>query len=282
MRVVSHEVVMDTIRKNFPSEFISTKVYGVPRGGYYIAQCIQLLGLAEQVGAPEQADLIVDDIIDSGRTAEKYISQGYKFWAPFVNDVHDRVVFPWEKPTPTYEDQEDIIVQYLQAIGEDPNREGLKDTPRRVVKSWKELYGGYAQNPEEVLGGAIISDTDEMIVCEDIEFFSTCEHHMIPFHGKVHIGYMPSGEVVRLSKLARLVEVYARRLQTQEHLTAQIAKAIISYIPGCRGAMVIVNAKHLCMCARGVNKQHSSMTTSSALGVFRQEPVRAEFLSLLK
>jgi len=279
MRHLTHETVMETIRKNFPSEFYTKKVFGVPRGGYYIAQCIQTLGLAEQVGDPAQADLIVDDIIDSGNTARKYIEQGYKFWVPFVNDVNEWVVFPWEVSAEV--DQEDIITRYIQAIGDDPNREGLLETPRRVVKSWRELYSGYTKDPKDILGKVFASDTDTMVICKDIEFFSTCEHHMIPFHGKVHIGYIPSGHVVGLSKLARLVEIYARRLQIQENMTDQIAKAIMEHVPGCKGVMVVVNARHLCMCARGVGKQHSSMTTSSIQGMFKEQVVRAEFLSLV-
>jgi GTP cyclohydrolase I len=176
----------------------------------------------------------------------------------------------------------EAIKHIIEIIGDDPNREGLLDTPNRVSKSYKELFSGYSGNPKETLSRVFTCKNDEMVILKDIEFFSTCEHHMIPFFGKVHIGYIPDGKVVGISKLARLVEVYARRLQIQEQMTDQIADAIVKYLAP-KGVIVVVEATHLCMRARGVQKQNSTMITSAIRGVFKkQHDTRAEFLSLIK
>lgn len=175
-----------------------------------------------------------------------------------------------------------LVRQLITAIGDNPDREGVTKTPDRVVRSWKELYGGYACDPAKILGTTFrCPDYDEMVVLSDIEFYSTCEHHMIPFYGKAHIGYIPNKRVVGLSKLARLVDCFSRRLQIQEHLTDQIAQAITNTLKP-KGVMVVLKAKHMCMCMRGVNKQQSIMTTSSISGEFKKEGARAEFLSLVK
>lgn len=174
-----------------------------------------------------------------------------------------------------------LIRQILFYIGEDPDREGLIDTPKRVVKSWNELYGGYKIDPETVLGTTFKNESyDQMVVCKDIEIFSTCEHHMLPFFGKAHIGYIPSERVVGLSKMARLADVYARRLQIQERLTNEIADTMNNVLRP-KGVIVVIEAKHFCMCSRGVGKQHSSMVTSAVLGVFKDPAPRAEFMSLI-
>jgi GTP cyclohydrolase I len=168
----------------------------------------------------------------------------------------------------------DLFVQ----IGEDPEREGLKETPRRVVATWEKLFGGYKQKPEDVL--TVFGDElyDEMIVVKDIEFYSMCEHHMQPFFGRAHIGYIPDGKIIGLSKLPRLVEIYARRLQNQERLTNQIARGLQKILKP-KGVGVILEAKHFCMMARGVEKQHSEVTTSTLLGLFKRElNTRGEFL----
>lgn len=175
-----------------------------------------------------------------------------------------------------------IIRDLLTFIGEDPNREGLAKTPQRVIRSFKELYGGYTVDPKSVLGTTFESNGyNQMVICKDIEMFSTCEHHMIPFHGKVHIGYVPGERVVGLSKLARLVEVFSRRLQIQEKLTQQIADTLDEVLKP-KGAMVVIEAKHFCMCARGVQKQHSSMVTSAIKGGFTEKEARQEFMDLIK
>lgn len=176
---------------------------------------------------------------------------------------------------------ERIVRNLIKAIGDDPDREGLVDTPKRVVKSWKELFGGYNMSPAEVLGTTFDSASyDQMVICQDIELFSTCEHHLLPFYGKVSIGYIPGDRVVGLSKLARLVEVFARRLQIQEKLTQQIADAMRDALQP-KGVMVVVKAKHHCMCSRGVGKQNSWMVTSAIHGEFERAEVRGEFLRLI-
>jgi len=177
---------------------------------------------------------------------------------------------------------EDLVREMIARVGEDPSREGLVATPRRVVKSMEFLTHGYSQRPADVLNGALFTvDYDEMVIVKDIEMFSMCEHHMLPFFGKVHIAYIPNGKVIGLSKLPRLVEVFARRLQVQERMTTQLAEAIQEIIEP-QGVGVVIEARHLCMMMRGVEKQHSAAITSSMLGVFRQQETRNEFLSLLR
>jgi GTP cyclohydrolase I len=177
---------------------------------------------------------------------------------------------------------EELVREILSRIGEEPSREGLLDTPRRVVKSIEYLTHGYSQQPADVLNGALFTvNYDEMVIVKDIEMFSLCEHHMLPFFGKVHIAYIPNGKVIGLSKLPRLVEVFARRLQVQERLTTQLAEAIQETIQP-HGVGVVIEARHLCIMMRGVEKQHSSAVTSAMLGQFRKQETRNEFLSLLR
>lgn len=167
----------------------------------------------------------------------------------------------------------------LSYIGEDPDREGLKDTPRRVVSAWDEMTQGYGQDPEVVLGTDFDGDGyDEMIVVPHIEFVSCCEHHMLPFLGEAHVGYIPRRRIVGLSKVARLVDVFARRLQVQERLTKQVADAIRNVL-NPRGVGVAIRAKHSCMSCRGVMKQRAEMVTCTLYGVFRKPEVRAEFMA---
>ena len=177
---------------------------------------------------------------------------------------------------------EDLVKQTLIEIGEDPDREGLIKTPERVARSLKYLTRGYTQDINKVINGAIFTqDCDDMVIVKDIEFYSLCEHHMLPFFGKCHIGYIPKGKVFGVSKLARLVDVFARRLQIQERMTQQIAQQIFEIIEP-EGVGVVVEAQHLCMRMRGVEKQNSQMVTSSMLGSFRKETAtRMEFLSLV-
>jgi GTP cyclohydrolase I len=176
---------------------------------------------------------------------------------------------------------EELVRDILKTIGEDPDREGLLDTPKRVVKSWETLFGGYNQRPEDVLKTTFTIDCDEMVICKDIEFYSTCEHHMLPFFGKCHIGYIPKSKVVGLSKLARLLEIYSRRLQIQEQLTNQIADSLMNVLKPI-GVGVIIEAKHFCMMCRGINKKNSSMITSAIRGIFQNSTVKNEFHTLIK
>ena len=177
----------------------------------------------------------------------------------------------------------DQIKQILLDIGEDPNREGLIDTPERVEKSLRFLTSGYTRNIDEIINNAIFeAESDDMIIVKNIEFYSMCEHHMLPFYGKCHIGYIPQGKIFGVSKLARLVDCFARRLQIQERLTKEVAAIILEKITP-EGVGVVMEAQHMCMTMRGVQKQESLMVTSSMLGSFRNEQAtRAEFLNLIK
>ena len=177
---------------------------------------------------------------------------------------------------------EEYFSKIIEAIGEDVTREGLLDTPKRAAKAFKFLNNGYEKNLEDVLNGAIFeADTEDMVIIKDIELYSLCEHHLLPFVGKCHIAYLPQGHVLGLSKLARIVDMYARRLQIQERLTKQIADAVETAV-NAKGVAVVIEAKHMCMMMRGVEKQNSVMTTSVMTGIFRQEiSTRAEFLSLI-
>ncbi|AOM02070.1 GTP cyclohydrolase I FolE [Cobetia marina] len=172
--------------------------------------------------------------------------------------------------------------QIITALGEDPQREGLQDTPMRAAKAMQFLTHGYHQSLEEIVNGAVFtSDTDEMVLVKDIELYSMCEHHMLPFIGKCHIAYLPAGKVLGLSKFARITDMYSRRMQIQENLTKQIAEAV-QQVTGARGVAVVVEARHMCMMMRGVEKQNSSMKTSVMLGAFREnQPTRQEFLTLI-
>src|SRR5271157_656408 len=177
---------------------------------------------------------------------------------------------------------EDLARELLVRLGEDPKREGLVKTPERVAKAFHYLTKGYNEDPAEVLNGALFTvDYDEMVIVKDIEMFSLCEHHMLPFFGKVHIAYIPKGKVLGLSKLPRLVDVFARRLQVQERLTTQIAETIQRAIEPL-GVGVVIEARHLCMMMRGVEKQHSATVTSSMIGAFREKETRDEFLALIR
>ena len=177
----------------------------------------------------------------------------------------------------------DLVRQMIVQLGEDPNREGLRRTPERFEKALRFLTSGYRQDPAKILNGAMFSVTyDEMVVVKDIEVYSLCEHHLLPFFGKCHVAYIPNKKVVGLSKIARLVNMYARRLQIQERLTSQIAHTLEDQLSP-QGVGVIVEARHLCMVMRGVEKQNSAAMTSAMLGVFREnKQTRDEFLSLIR
>ena len=187
-----------------------------------------------------------------------------------------------ETPTLTSASFEELTREMLVRLGEQPDREGLARTPERYTRALQYLTKGYSEDPEQILRDALFSvDYDEMVIVKDIEMFSLCEHHVLPFFGKVHVAYIPKGKVIGLSKVPRLVEVFARRLQVQERLTVQIAETIQKTIQPL-GVGVVIEARHLCMMMRGVEKQHSATVTSSMLGAFRAQQTRQEFLSLIR
>lgn len=178
---------------------------------------------------------------------------------------------------------EELLTQILRQLGEDPTREGLRETPNRVVRSWAEIYAGYGKDVASIF--TIFKDVcnyDQIIICKDIELYSMCEHHMLPFFGKAHVAYLPNKSVIGISKLARLVDIYARRLQIQERIGQQVTNALMEYLNPL-GAACIIEATHMCMRMRGCNKQQTKMITSSLTGVFREDAAtRAELFQLIK
>lgn len=266
-------------------------VYGIPRGGVYAAQSLLWAAAEGMMGSPSyrlvtdpmEADIFVDDLIDSG-TTQKLYNQQYpdcEVYALMTKKPGDPwVVFPWERMLNEL-GVEHNIERILEYIGEDPKREGLQDTPKRVAKSYAEIFSGYKKDPADVMKVFEDGACDEMVVLRDIEFYSVCEHHMQPFFGKAHIAYIPDGRVIGISKLARVLEIYSRRLQIQERLTQQITTALMEgLLP--KGAACVLEAQHFCMVCRGVNKQNSKMVTSSLQGVFKEPTPRAEFFSLIR
>jgi GTP cyclohydrolase IA len=200
-----------------------------------------------------------------------------------VNKPTEEILLHDDRSLARQETIADLVRRVIKLVGEDPGREGLRKTPERFEKAFKFLTSGYHQNAESILNGATFSVCyDEMVVVKDIEFFSLCEHHLLPFFGKCHVAYLPNKRVIGLSKVARLVNMFARRLQIQERLTSQVAKAIEEKISP-EGVGVIVEARHLCMQMRGVEKQHGQAVTSAMLGSFRHnKQTRDEFLSLVR
>lgn len=278
-------------------------IYGIPRGGVPTALAIAAASerSLEVVDSPDMADAIVDDLIDSGTTLLRYFAneslrskefavlfskQQFMPIMVFASKLYgkeDWLVFPWESSDQSDYSVTDSVIRMLQYIGEDPNREGLKETPRRVVSAWEEWFSGYGMNEADVYkvfedGGELY---DEMVLLTDIPVFSHCEHHVTPFIGVAHVAYIPDKKIVGLSKLARVVDLFARRLQVQERLTTQIANSIDSNLNPL-GVAVVVKAKHFCMCTRGVKTPGVDTTTSCMTGVFRDKPeARAEFMGLL-
>lgn len=184
--------------------------------------------------------------------------------------------------TQNQEKIEHHVKEILKLIGEDPEREGLLETPARVARMYQEVFSGYGSNPEELLGVTFDEDHEELVIIKDIVYYSLCEHHMVPFFGKVHVGYIPSGKVAGLSKFARLVDAVTRKLQLQERITTEIANTMDEVLKP-RGLMVVVDGEHLCMCMRGVKKYGSKTVSSAVRGVFHNDAaLRAEFMSLIK
>ena len=200
-----------------------------------------------------------------------------------INSKKGNMPQVFESPTLAAASYADLVREMLVRLGEDPDREGLARTPERVERAMQHLTKGYHEDAETMLKSALFTvNYDEMVIVKDIEMFSLCEHHMLPFFGKVHIAYVPHGKVIGLSKMPRLVDIFSRRLQVQERMTTQIAETIQRVIEP-QGVGVVVEARHLCMMMRGVEKQHSAAVTSAMLGVFRNEhETREEFLQLIR
>ena len=284
------EHVANLILQKHPSGPV--KLYGVPRGGIPAAYILQgkLRGMgmsAHVVEHPLHASVIVDDILDSGHTRDRFEAQ---YPVPFVTLFQAEparwLVFPWEQTLEqTDESATDIVTRLLQFIGEDPSREGLRDTPQRVLKAWKHYFSGYDVDPASVMkvftDGAQEYTGNEMVLVARIPVYSHCEHHMAPIFGWAHVAYIPNGKILGLSKFARLVDVFARRLQVQERLTNQIADALDEHLRPL-GVGVLLNCRHMCMEARGVEVATSRTTTSALRGQLLLNPAaRAEFMQLV-
>jgi GTP cyclohydrolase I len=271
---------LEAVHKRFGP--YTARVYPVPRGGIPVAYLLRSHLSMQVVDDPAMADVIIDDIVASGATKERY--QKALPLTPFMALIEEPTpetwyVFPWEGDSAG--SSEDIFVRLLQFVGEDPKRGGLLETPKRMAKAWQFWCSGYGQDPKTILktfadGG---EKYDGMLWVKDIPFFSQCEHHLAPFFGVCSVAYIPDKRIVGLSKFARLVDVFARRLQVQERLTTQIAGAIQDILQP-KGVGVWMQARHMCMESRGVCKQGSSTTTSCLLGAMRDEPeTRAEFIA---
>lgn len=293
-RILTHEDIHDRvkqmarqIRRDFllENDHPPLSIFPVPRGGVPVGYLLSAHMPVEISNAVESADLVVDDLIDSGATRKRYFKK--PFYALYDKLKDDEglgwLVFPWEQ---TEEKSiEDAVVRILQYIGEDPTREGLLETPGRVARSFQELYAGYTTRIENLFKVFEVG-FDELVILKDIEIHSTCEHHMLPFVGKAHIAYIAAGKVIGVSKLARIVDAFSRRLQVQERIGVQVVDSLMEYLQP-KGAACIIEAKHFCMCARGVAKQHSVMTTSAMRGIFLEDSskgaaARAELIALLK
>ena len=267
------------------------KCYPIPRGGISAAYEIHcpIYCPFTFVDRPEDADFFIDDLIDSGETMKSICDAypGKPFFA-LIDKKADNllgkwIVFPWEVCRDHTDDSaSDIVTRLLQFVGEDPNRGGLLETPHRVLKAWRHWTSGYSKDPKALLkvfeDGA--ESYDEMVIVKDIPLYSHCEHHLAPIIGTVSIAYIPNGRIVGLSKLSRLADMYARRLQVQERLTSQIADALVEHLQPL-GVGVLVKARHLCMESRGVCQQGHHTVTTALRGAIKDEPqTRSEFLRL--
>ena len=266
-------------------DFPGKKVYGIPKGGMIAAGFCKY---ATVVDNPEDAIVIIDDIMESGTTMRKYQDKypEKEFYSLFQKSIYGHnawLVFPWEADHPAEGDASisDSVLRVIQYLGEDTSREGLVDTPNRVVKSWSTIFGGYEKDPKDVLTTFAADGYDELVLLKDIEFHSTCEHHMLPFSGKAHVAYIPGDKIVGISKLARLVDIYARRLQIQERICTQVTQAMMEHL-NPKGAACILEAQHLCMVCRGVQKQNSVMVTSSLTGNLKNNSAKQELMQLIK
>jgi GTP cyclohydrolase I len=265
-------------------------IYGIPRGGTYPAAMLsQILGI-QQIFDPmdiRPETLIVDDLIDSGNTLSGYASNKAVVYARSKKKtdvdyygcvIDDWIIFPDESGAGI----EENFKRTLQYIGEDITREGLLETPKRMRKAYDEIFSGYKTDPKELMKTFQEGSCEEMVILKNCEFFSTCEHHFFPFFGHISIGYLPNKKVIGISKLARLVDCFSKRMQIQERMTAQIADIIMQELDA-RGVFVVCEGVHFCMTSRGIRKQDTSMVTSAVRGTFKDDAMaRAEFLQLIK
>jgi GTP cyclohydrolase I len=287
VRDVSWSEVMERVRAILPQP--GARVYGVPRGGAVVAGLMHAMGpkAVKIVGVPHLADVVVDDTIDTGRTRERLLAslEGHHpdFKALFDRTGKDKAEpwlrFPWEHVDQT-RDIGDTVVRQLQMIGEDPSREGLRDTPQRYLKALQEMTSGLSADPTKPLKKIFQEDHDEIVILKDTPFVSLCEHHLLPFTGTVDFAYLPKGNVVGLSKIPRFIEILAKRPQVQERLTAQIADVFMQAVDA-QGVMVVVRAEHSCKMLRGA-RSPGQMVTSVVRGFLKDDAkARYEVLSLM-
>lgn len=283
------EMVSRTIKKHLNGT--PAVMYGIPRGGIPAAFAVAMCMPARITNNPAEANILIDDLIDSGATRDRYLAQYPKaaFFTlfdktlPWINKK-TWLVLPWEETESKDDSATDIVTRLLQYIGEDPTREGLKDTPERVLKAWKEWAIGYELDAGDILKTTFENGTtyDEMVIVHNVPVISKCEHHLADVIGHAHVGYIPTDKIVGLSKLARVVDMYARRLQVQERMTMQIADALMTHLDPL-GVGVIVRANHGCMSTRGVKIHGSTTTTSAMRGALLEKPAaREEFINLCR
>lgn len=276
-----------------------TSIYAIPRGGIYVGIALSTrlsLPLVDLVNI-HKSTLIVDDLVDSGATRKRYMYNDFacihiKKHTPkelipnyYVKIKDGWIEYFWERYS-NERPAEDAVIRLIEMIGEDPNREGLLETPKRVIKSYKTLFSGYKQKPEDIIKTFDADGYNELVLLKDIEIYSMCEHHILPFVGKAHIGYIPDKKVIGISKLARIADMFAKRLQIQERLSDNITSTIMEYLKPV-GVACVIEAQHLCMRMRGVGKQNSTMVTSSLKGIFLEDSdagraARKEFMELIK
>jgi len=277
-------------------------IYGIPRGGTQVAlalyeyskdQSHQLEIIGDLYFKNIEQVAVIDDLIDSGQTAKSFIDKRYCVYALYTKQHHSVgckwhamcridpgvwIQFPWETST----SEENLVTRMLEYIGEDPSREGLRETPKRVLKAWEHWFSGYKKNPADIMKVFYDDTSQEMVMLKDIQLYSTCEHHLAPFIGKAHIAYVPNGKILGASKLARLLDIYARRLQIQERIAQQVVDTLEEHLQPV-GAACYIEAQHLCISSRGVEKQGSTFVTSALSGCFQNNPAaRAEFFSMIK
>jgi GTP cyclohydrolase I len=295
MRTITHEQYkadIETLAEKIKNaEKTYSGIYGVPRGGTYPAAMLSQMTGIQQVFNPAEiteSTLIVDDLIDSGATLAAYTNdKAVVYCKPGMrNSVtyygssteNEWLVFPDESGSGI----EENFKRTLEYIGEDTTREGLLETPKRMRRAYDEIFSGYKTDPNELIKTFTQGTCKEMVILKNCEFFSTCEHHFFPFFGHISIGYIPNDKVIGVSKLARLVDCFSKRMQIQERMTAQIADFLEQEL-GAKGVYVVCEGVHFCMTSRGIKKQDASMVTSAIRGLFKENAqARNEFLALVK
>lgn len=283
------DLLADKINAN---KHVYKALYPIPRGGIPVA-----LALSNVTGIPltdtiRSQTLIVDDLVDSGATRQRYIKYHFasihvkkntpkKYYPEYFISKQDKWIKYWWEELSEEKPAEDAVIRLIQLVGEDLEREGLKETPKRVIKSWEYLFSGYKQNIDDIFKDFSNDGYNQIVLLKNIEMYSMCEHHLLPFFGKAHIAYIPKDRVIGISKLARIADMYSKRMQIQERLGEQITDILMEKLNPL-GAACVIEAEHLCMRMRGIEKQNSIMITSSLKGIFMKDSVKKELMFLIK